>query len=96
MIFDFLRLGQIPSRTDRHRLAGTVTVDGAPAKRLVMVLDRLTMALLAAKWSDPTGGAWEIAGLPQYAERQLLVLAVDHTDTYNAEVADYVTQVTGA
>jgi hypothetical protein len=93
--FDFLTLGVLQPRTDRHRLAGTITVDGVPAKRLVVVFDRIAMVLLAAIWSDITTGAWEIHGLPEYPERQLLVMSVDHTGNYNAEVADYISQVTG-
>lgn len=93
-MFDFLRLGSPLPRTDRHRLAGVVTVDGVPARRLVLVFNRATFVMLAAKWSDPISGAWEIKGLPQYAERQLLTVSVDHTNAYNAEVADYVSQVT--
>ena len=38
-------------RTDRHRLAGTVTVDGVPASRLVVVQDRTTFNLVAASLS---------------------------------------------
>lgn len=81
------------ARTDRHRLAGMVTVDGQPGSRLVVVQDRKTFVLIAAKWSLPSG-AWEIKGIPEYPERQLLVTSLDHTGNYNAEVADYVSQVT--
>jgi len=94
MIFDFLRYGAVPLRVDRHRLAGIITVDGLPARQLVIVFDRVTFVMLAAKWSNPTTGAWEVSGLPQYAERQLLVVSVDHANAYNAEVADCVSQVT--
>ncbi len=87
--------GQVPLRTDRHRLAGTVTVDGMPAKRHVIVFNRLTFVMIAATVSDPVTGAWEIKGLPQYPERQLLVVSPDSTGNYNAEVADYISQVTG-
>ena len=96
MIFDLIKLGTTPGRTDRHRLAGTVYVDGVPGRRLVVVVDRVTMVLVAARWSDPVTGAWEIQGLSQFEERGLLVLALDHTGNYNAEVADFVSQVTGA
>lgn len=82
-------------RTDRHRLAGTVTVDGTPAKKTVMVARRDTLELVAYKTSDPTTGTWELYGLAEYPEGSLLVLAMDDTGTYNAEVADYVSQVTG-
>lgn len=96
MILDLIKLGTTPGRTDRHRLAGTVYVDGVPGRRLVVVVDRVTMVLVAARWSDPVTGVWEIKGLAQFDERQLLVLALDHTGNYNAEVADFVSQVTGA
>ena len=94
MFFDFAMPGTPASRTDRHRLAGTVTVDGVPAKRLVAVFTRDGMAFVAATWSNAATGTWEIYGLPQYLERQLVVLALDNTGNYNAEVADYVSQVT--
>lgn len=93
MIFDLIKLGTYPLRADRHRLAGTVYVDGAPARRLVVVIDRVTLVLVASKWSDPITGAWEINGLDQFGERRLLVVAMDDTGNYNAEVADYVSQV---
>ena len=82
-------------RTDRHRLAGTVTVDGNPAQKRVMVFNRISLELLAATYSAPATGAWELSGLPEYAKGSLLVVAFDDTGTYNAEVADYVSQVTG-
>ena len=82
-------------RTDRHRLAGTVTVDGNPAQTRVRVFNRISLKLLAAAYSAPATGAWELYGLPEYSEGSLLVVAFDDTGTYNAEVADYVSQVTG-
>ncbi|KJR97274.1 MAG: hypothetical protein VR65_25425 [Desulfobulbaceae bacterium BRH_c16a] len=94
MLFDFIILGAVPPRTDRHRLAGITYVDGVPGKRLVVVEHRTTFVLLTAKWSDPVTGAWEIKGLPEYPERALRVLGVDHTGNYNDEVATYVSQVT--
>ena len=88
-------LAQGLPRTDRHRLAGTVTVDGNPAQKRVIVFNRISLELIAATYSAPATGAWELSGMPEYAERSLLVLAFDDTGTYNAEVADYVSQVTG-
>ena len=67
MIFDFIQHGTVLPRTDRHRLAGTVYVDGSPARRLVVVIDRVTLILLAARFSNPDTGVWEIAGLFQSA-----------------------------
>ena len=81
-------------RTDRHRLAGTVTVDGNPAQKRVMVFNRISLELLAATYSDQATGAWELYGLPEYTKRSLLVVAFDDSGQYNAEVADYVSQVT--
>ena len=95
MILDVMILGVEPLRTDRHRCAGTVTVDGVPASRLVVIQDRLTFAIIAARLSDPTTGAWEIQGLPEYPVGSLLVFALDNSGTYNADEADYVSQVTG-
>lgn len=80
-------------RTGRHRIAGTVKVDGLPAKRYVVVIDRRSLSYLAATISDPVSGEWELSGLPEYPERALLVMALDTTGNYNAEVADYITQV---
>lgn len=77
----------------RHKLAGVVKVDGTPASRLVVVLDRRTCTFLAATTSNPSTGAWEIIGLPEYPERVLVVLAFDNTEAFNAEIADYITQV---
>lgn len=94
MLEDFVVSGSVPLRTDRHRLAGTVIVDGQPASRLVCVFDRRAMALIAAKWSDPTTGAWEIAGLPEYPEGGIFVIASGHPATENAAVFDSVSQVT--
>jgi len=85
-----------PARTDRHRLSGTVTVDGLPAAKNVVVLQRATLQLLGIKGSDPATGAWEISGLPEYPMESLLVMALNADNTANAEVADHVSQVTGA
>lgn len=95
MLYDFSISGSVPLRTDRHRLAGSVSVDGSPAKRLVVVVLRGTLAYVGATFSDSATGAWEISGTQEYDERSLLVLALDNTGNYNAEVADYISQVTG-
>ncbi|WP_284153042.1 hypothetical protein [Desulfofustis limnaeus] len=95
MIADYsaICLGTFTARQGRHKLAGTVTVDGQPARRNIMVIDRRTLTYVAGTTSDPTTGAWEIYGVSEYPERSLLVLALDTTGHYNAEVADYITQV---
>jgi len=94
MIFDIMFLGSYPARTDRHRLAGTVTVNGSPASRLIAVFDRMTMSLLAVKLSDPVTGAWDVSGLPEYPVQRLFVVALDNASSFNAEIADYVSQIT--
>jgi hypothetical protein len=95
MLFDFINSDVMrQGRTDRHRLAGVVNVDGQPAKRLICVFHRRTKVLLATQWSNPTTGAWELAGLPQSPARDLYVVAFDDTGNFNAEIADYMTQVT--
>ena len=80
-------------RYDKHRIGGTVTVDGTPAKKTVTVFDRRTMAWVGSTSSDPITGKWEMVGLPPRPDKTLFVLALDNTGNYNAEVADYVTPV---
>lgn len=80
-------------RHDRHKIGGTVTVEGQPAARTVVALDRRTFAYIACTSSDAVTGEWEIYGVPEYPERTLIVLAIDSTGSYNAEVADYITQI---
>lgn len=93
-IFDFIRAGgPIAARTDRHYLAGKVTVNGSPAARRVVALDRDTLAYRGSTWSDATTGDWELAGLPEYEPESLLVLALDEAGDFNAEVADHISQV---
>jgi len=95
--FSYQILGENPATTARHKIAGTVTVDGVPAKRLVMAMDRRFATLIASTFSDrPEVGAWSFEGLPEYPERALIVVALDTTGNYNAEVADYISQVATA
>jgi hypothetical protein len=91
-VFGVISIGT-GQRTDRHRLAGSVTVDGQPARRFIAVFDRRNCAWVAGTVSDPATGAWEITGVAEYPERVLIVVALDTTGAYNAEVADYVSQV---
>ena len=92
--FDDIFCGNIQEeRTDRHKIAGTVTVDGLPARRNILALERKDMSYVGATTSDPVTGKWKIQGLPEYPERSLIVFAMDTTGEYNAEVADYISQV---
>ncbi len=97
MLFDFIRSGPAAARTDRHRLAGTCLIDGVVGKKLVGVLLRDSMTLVAAQFSDPVTGAFEFYGLPEYPLRSLLVVGLDEVGgiDYNAAAADFISQVTG-
>ena len=91
-LFDTIRLGTEIRRTDRHVLAGTTVVNGAPASKLVAVFQRSTLQFVAAKWSNPTTGAWRMEGLPQYNLKDLFVVHFDETGQFNAIVYDFITQ----
>ena len=79
--------------THRHKLAGTITVDGTGAPRRVMVLERDKLTYVASTIAQPDG-SWELTGLPEYPVESLLVLAFDDANqTFNAEVADFISQV---
>jgi len=93
LIDEFMVLVGNSLLTRRHKLGGQVFVDGSPAKRLVLVMDRYNHARVASTWSDQVTGQWSITNLPEFPERGLLVVALDTTGMYNAEVADYVSQV---
>ena len=95
MVDEFLYItnGAVIKRTDRNLIAGTVTVDGLPARRNITVFDRRNFSWVASTTSDPITGEWEIPGVQEFPERTLLVVALDITGNYNAEVADYISQV---
>lgn len=83
-----------PVRYDRHKIGGTVSVDGVAGQKTVVALDRRTFTLITATTSDPVTGEWVMQGLQEYPEESLMVLAIDDADAdYNAEVADFITQV---
>jgi len=85
-------LGTFPSRIDRHILAGVTKVNGVPAPKRVHLLLRGTNVVVASKISR-SDGTWEIKGINEYPERSLTVIAFDDTGNYNAEIADFVSQV---
>lgn len=93
LFFNFDIYGSTAPRTDRHRLAGTITVDGQPAGRVVVVFNRLTLNMVAVTVSNNITGTWEIKGIAEQPEKQLLIFSLDNTGAYNAEIADYVSQV---
>lgn len=93
-----VHIGPPPPRTDRHKLAGTVTVDGQPARRRVVVFDRRDYSLVACAESLVGTGVWQISGITEYPERALLVVGLDldapiGAAKFNAGAADLITQV---
>lgn len=70
------------------RVAGTVTVAGtpdSPVHRRVRLYDRRTALLVREVFSDSVTGAYEFR---QIAAGRYFVVAHDHTDFFNAVIAD--------
>ena len=68
-----------------HQITGLVKqVSG---KRRVFLLDKASMQLLDATWSDNVTGAYAFYYL-EGNPRKYLVLAVDHVGDWNAEAVD--------
>ena len=76
----------------RHRVSGTVLVEGSPEKRVVAIFSRKSLTLLAATYSDEITGKWEITGLPEYPINEIIVIALDNTGVRNSLVLDYISQ----
>jgi dipeptidyl aminopeptidase/acylaminoacyl peptidase len=95
-IFGVIVSGSVPKRTDKHYLDGTVKVNGVPGKKRILVVDRATMTYVASTFSDATTGEWRISGIEEFPAEKLLVLAFDDSGTFNAEVADFVSQKTSS
>ena len=79
-------------QSTRYELAGQVLVNGSPAVKTIIALDRGSYTYLCSTNSF-TDGKWRIRGNPQYPAQSLLVICRDDTGTYNAEVYDRITQV---
>jgi len=79
--------------THNHRLSGTVAVNEVAAVKRVVAVTQGTLALVDSTTSR-ADGTWDIKGIPaKYDGVPLTVIATDHTDTYNAEIADNVKTV---
>lgn len=75
-------------------VAGTVTVAGEPASRLVRLYDRASGGLVAEVRSGPEG-AYRVDALA--ADREFLVVAHDDAPVaFNAATADLITPALGA
>lgn len=95
----FSVLGEISTLRNTHRadmgifhgtgvITGSVSVQGTPARRRVLLLDRKTLRVLGIAWSDPVTGGYEFQGLN--TARDYMVVCDDYTRSYNAAVADWV------
>ena len=91
---DFIIFGSYAPRTDRHLIAGTVKVNGTPAKKRVLVFDRKSNVVVASTYADATTGNFKISNINEYPEESLFVIAFDDSTTFNAEIADFVSQTT--
>lgn len=81
------------TRDDRWMMGGTVTVNGNPASRRVAVFNRNTLQLVGVTRSL-VDGTWRLNGMNEYPERSLFAVAFDdEQQKYNAEIADFLTQV---
>lgn len=73
-------------------LGGMTTVNGSPASKRILVLDRDSGIAIAIVHSHSVTGKWKLTGIQTRAEGSLLVIALDDTGKFNAEVADHVSQ----
>ena len=74
------------------RIAGSVKVDSSPdypVCRRIRLFDRRDNRLVRETWSDPVTGAYVFAHINP--SRLYVVIAYDHTGTYNAEIRDAIT-----
>ena len=85
-----------PTYSYNHRISGSVKVNGVAASKLVMVFNRETMIMLGIKQSL-ADGSFEFVGLPENRmpifPNGLLVLAIDSSEGFNAEIADKIEPV---
>lgn len=72
----------------KGKISGTVSVVGQPASRRVIVIERRFLKICALTNSDPKTGAYKFENLDPSLD--YLVVCDDHTQTYNAAVADWV------
>lgn len=80
-------------RTDRHALAGVVTIAGVPGARRVALFLRGTLELVAVT-SSQADGTVKFSGLPEYEPGSLLAVALDDTGACNAVALDHWSQGT--
>lgn len=90
---DLIIDGTPTPRADRHILGGVVKVDGVPAKKRIVLFEKATHMPVASTISNPETGEWKITNINQYPIKGLFAVTFDDTEEFNAEIADFVTQV---
>jgi hypothetical protein len=68
-----------PNLSGKYSITGTLTVTSAPAKRRVLLLHELYVAVWREAWSDPVTGAYTFTNL---SPGPWSVIAYDYTGTY--------------
>lgn len=92
IIGELLKVGDIGVTDGWYMVGGTVKADGVGVARRVVLIDRRTMETVASTMSHDDG-SWQISVFYNLGEKNSLVVVFDDTETYNAEVADLVTQI---
>lgn len=86
----------VPIYAHNHRISGTVKVNGVVAQKMVALFNREKMEMLSMKLSN-ADGTFEFKGLPEARlpifPNGLLVLAIDSSEGFNAEIADKIEPV---
>lgn len=71
-------------------ITGTVkNTPATPVSRRVLLMDQRSQLVVRETWSDPVTGAYAFNGLNTATE--YAVISYDHTRTYRAVIADYIT-----
>ena len=73
----------------KRRLAGRVQVNGSGAKKRIVIFKRGTLEYVASGMSN-ADGTWEIKGMPEIPEEQLMVFYIDDTRSFNPLAFDYI------
>ena len=81
----------LPLRSGALRIAGTLKLVGpplTPAQRRIVLLERDSLRVVRSTYSDASGG-YSFEKLDGYAANYI-VLGIDQTGVYNADVADNI------
>ena len=98
MIYD-MGMQQISNKLSKRwlEIRGSVNVDGKGERKRIAIFDRSSMSTKAMRYSDGNGYWFWRIGEKVYPiherKNRFLVLALDDTKTFNAEVYDYISPV---